>query len=439
MERPAALRRLPRGFGARLALIAGAALALRLLQAILVAPDTQPLTDGDYFRQVGRFLSEGRGFIHPGELLFGREEPTAEHPPLWPLLLAGLNELGITSDEAQRCLNCFIGTGTVVLLGLLGRRVARGGVRPLESGMLMGSDPSGERTGLLAAGIGALYPTLVAADGTALSETLFGLLTAAAMLSGYALLVRPTVRAALVLGAAVGLATLTRAEGLLLLPFLALPVAWRAAPSGRASRSLLAAAAFLVVLVPWTVRNWIVFDQPVPVSNNNATVIAGANCDRTYNRGDIGAFIFTCIDTPRRGNEAEHAARLRDEGLDYAREHSGRVPVVVAVRVLRMWGLYQPRRIASDGEGRLRRVQLAGVAVYYPLLGLAVYAVALLRRRRDDLIVLLAPVAMATITGALAYGGLRLRHAAEVPLVVLAGVGLSALIERRSATPRRSA
>jgi hypothetical protein len=54
-----------------------------------------------------------------------------------------------------------------------------------------------------------------------------------------------------------------------------------------------------------------------------------------------------------------------------------------------------------------------------------------LGRRREPLFILLSPVLLVTITCALTYGGLRLRQAAEVPLVVLAAIGMVAAWERR--------
>src|SRR5205807_3574540 len=136
-------------------------------------------------------------------------------------VLSVVSLLGGTGELAHRSLGALLGAGTIVLIGLLGRRV------------------SGERVGILAAAIAAVYPILVAADGALMSETLYGLLIAAALLVALRLLDRePGLPLAAALGALVGLATLTRAEALLLLPLLAWPVAARA----QARRLLLAGA-----------------------------------------------------------------------------------------------------------------------------------------------------------------------------------------------------
>ena len=50
--------------------------------------------------------------------------PTAEYPPLHPFVVSLLARLGLRSVEAQRLGMAVIGSGTVALVGLLGRRIA---------------------------------------------------------------------------------------------------------------------------------------------------------------------------------------------------------------------------------------------------------------------------------------------------------------------------
>lgn len=378
------------------------------------------LGDGYYFHEVAKLVAHGQAWLSPGELLSGKHYVSAEHPPLYTLLLAGLDKLGVTSYDGQRVVGGLLGTGSVVVVGLLGRRVAGDGVA------------------LLAALIAALYPTLVAADGALMSETLLGLLVALALLTALRAIDDPRPSRLATLGALIGLAALTRSESLLLLPLLGLPVAVRAVPRRRLRAALVVTAATVVVIAPWTIRNWGAFGQLVPISNNGGTTIAGANCARTYGGHDLGYFVTDCIRVKRRSNEADDSARMRRKGLDYAGDHVGRLPLVGAVRFMRSWGLYQPLRQGSEAEGRLRRVQLAGAAVYYALVLLAIYgALAIRRRRRAQLLVLLAPFAVVSITALLTYGSLRLRHAAELPLVVLAAVGLAQLWGNLRARRRR--
>jgi 4-amino-4-deoxy-L-arabinose transferase-like glycosyltransferase len=383
--------------------------AVRVIHVLAVAPPTGIFTDGYFFHEVARFLAGGHGYVNPAELAFkGNSVATAGHPPLYTFVLAAATKLGITGDEAQRSLGCLLGAGTIAAVGVLGRRVA------------------GAATGLVAALIAAFHPLLIGADGALMSETLYGLLIAFVLIAAYRTLDQPTVRRAVVLGLVVGLCALTRAEALLLVPLLTLPVAWRADRWRR--RLALIGAGFLatvVVVAPWTARNWSAFGQPVLISTNDGLTVAGANCAAAYHGRDLGSFRTDCIGPITfPDNEARQADRYRSQGLSYARDHAGRLPMVMVVRVLRVWGLYQPTALTFDAQNRSHAVATAGVGLSYLLIPFAVVGAVLIRRRREPLFVLLAPVLLVTITCALTYGGLRFRHAAEIPLVVLAATGV---------------
>jgi 4-amino-4-deoxy-L-arabinose transferase-like glycosyltransferase len=414
-------------FAVRLGAILLGALAVRLVYTIAGpgnAYSEGPAGDFFYFHEIANLLADGRGFVAPFTLQeLGEVRPTAEHPPLWPLLLAAASEVGGNGLLSHRLVGVPLGVATVGVLGLIGRRLG------------------GETAGLMVAAVAACHPLLIAADGSLMSETLYGLCVATALLFALRLLDRRSLANAAGLGAAIGLAALTRGEGLLLLLLLALPAAWaggRRAGEPPVRRALVAGAALLaalVVLAPWTIRNWTTFDRPVLTSTNDSTVLIGANCDATYHGRDLGFWRVDCRSPITEENEAEQAAIWRDEGLDYVGDNAGRLPVVVPVRVLRTWDLWQPKRQIDEAEGRDRTMETLGVIVYFLLLPLAVYGALLLRRRAAPLWVLLVPPAAVTIVSALAYGYTRFRHSADLVIVVLAGLALAHLAERRARAP----
>lgn len=409
-----------RRFAVRLAIVAAVALVARLVYSLAIVGDDPLLGDGLEFHLLANNLADGHGYVQPFLLGDGVARATADKPPLYPLVLAGFSLVGGTSWEWHQVAGALMGTATVVVVGLLGRRVG------------------GERVGLLAAGIAALYPMLVAADGSLRSESLYALTIALCLLAAHRALERPTPGRAAVLGAGVALAALTRGEALLLLALLVAPVAWRAAAGARLRTGAIGCAACLVVLAPWLARCWIAFDRPVVISTNVGGLLAGANCDRTYHGYFLGQWVFGCIPPPVHRNEALEAARQRRVGLDYARDHAGRLPVVVAARVGRTWELFRPRQQANIErffEGRNLRIQQAGVLVYYLLAVLAIIGALALRRRGDPLYVLLAAPILVTIVSVIAYGFTRFRVAAEIPIVVLAAVALVWLADRRAVRP----
>jgi 4-amino-4-deoxy-L-arabinose transferase-like glycosyltransferase len=394
-------------FQRRLAAIVIAGAAARLAYVLAMSRHLRGTGDSEYFHALGNAIADGRGFVNP--LAFGPHGPTSLHPPLFPLVLAAASKLGADSYLAHRIVACAIGAAAIAAIGYLGRRVAS------------------ERVGLIAAGIAAAYPVLIAADGAVMSETLYGLFVAVTLIAAYRLLESPAVGRAVVLGVAVALAALTRAEALLLLPLLGVPALW-----GRAAAApiVAACAACAIVLTPWLVRDWHVFDRPVPISTNSGSVIAGANCDGTYHGRGTGGWLFECVPPSLARNEAKWQSQVTRHGLHYARVHAGRLPIVLPVRVLRSFDLYQPFLQARFSEGRQRGMEDAGVLVYWLLAPLAIYGAGLLRRRGRPLTLLAAPLVVVLLVSIFGYGIPRFRHPLEVVIVVLAAVAVEGLLSR---------
>ena len=400
----------PTSFRGRLLVVIAAAAIVRVAYALALAPPLSFFDDDAFFHGTAQLLAHGHGYIRPLDFAFhGQSIPTAEHPPLYPLLLAVPSALGLDDLDVARMIGVAIGTGTVAVAALIARRVA------------------GDRAGLATAVLCAAYPSFIAADGAIMSETLFGFLVALGVLMALRLRTRPSPAVAAGLGVAVGLAALTRSEGLLLLPLLGAPALWRAS-GHRLALGAAASLATVVVLAPWVVRNVDVFGRPV-LSDNQGTLLAGSNCRRTYYGRDIGWFSVACVAAANPSgapatNEAKRSASLTSRGLDYAGAHPARAVLVAGVRLARVWGLYQPGRQAV-ATGRRVWVQKVGVVVYYAVALMAIFGAVTLRRRRDELAILLAPILLASFVALVSWGSVRFRGEAEVMLVVLAGVAVA--------------
>jgi hypothetical protein len=296
--------------------------------------------------------------------------------------------------------------------------------------------------GLIAAALAALYPLLVALDGAVRSESLYAPLIAFALFAAYRLVDRPTLGRAAVLGALLGAAALTRSEAVLL-AVLVVAVAARHLPRGARLRPLVVAAlTSALVLAPWVIRNWAELGQPL-LSTNSGSLAYGANCHTAYYSRLIGTWpCYPRLTVAPGTTEADVSSRLREKGVEYATDHAGRLPAVAAVRLLRSLDLWSPagatRLEAGIGDRDLATYRV-GVVVYYLLLPLAVAGAVILRRRREPLGFLLAPVALVVVVSVLGYGSPRFRVPAEIPLVVLAAAACAAgadrLARRREAAP----
>jgi 4-amino-4-deoxy-L-arabinose transferase-like glycosyltransferase len=146
----------------------------------------------------------------------------------------------------------------------------------LLSARIFGRRPIALATGAAA----ALHPTFLWNTTDIQSEPLF---TSLLMAAGFLLLVatdRPSSTLALLAGAALGLAALTRSSALALAPLLAAPLFDPRYPA-RARGHLAAAAVlgFALTLAPWTVRNALVFGELVPVNDASGNAFYQGNSD----------------------------------------------------------------------------------------------------------------------------------------------------------------
>lgn len=242
-----------RRFRLALGAIALAGLALRVLEVLVVRP-TRASGDGYviagdslYYHFQANALAKGLGYIIPlgadlRPVTAGSEliTPSAAHPPLYSTYLALWSKLGVDTITGHRLVSCLVGTATIVLVGLLARRLAPAA--------------TADRVGLAAAVVAALYPGLWINDVVLLSETVAIFTVTLAVAAGYHFWRSPTWGRAALLGAAIGVAALSRTEALGLLAFLALPLALLARDNSWGRRIGLAAltgVTALLVLAPW--------------------------------------------------------------------------------------------------------------------------------------------------------------------------------------------
>ena len=423
-------------FGVRVAYVAFAKSETCSVRAGTVEVATYPsecvLGDQVWYNSEANAVADGKGFVeplwevdHPGE----DAPPAADHPPLTVFVLAPVSWIVehplafIAGDDFEsnvrehRYTMVLLGTLLVVMVGFLGRRV------------------DGDTTGLVAAGIAALAPNIWVNDGLVMSETITGCVVVGALWLGVIAAKRPSPWTIAALGAVCGLAGLARAELLLFVPLLAVPMALRR--PDMVQRVLMAVGAAVIVVAPWVIYNMTRFEARTFVSTNDGVALAGSNCDPVYSGKGIGLTTFEppCLDAvPPPGDQSEVAEVYRNRAREYVEDNLSRAPIVALARVGRTWSLYRPLDMVefNRGEGREPWVTRLGLVVFYPTLVAAIAGAVVLARRRvyRVLWVLLVPVVTVTIGAALTYGQTRFRAAAEPTLAVLAAVAIVALVRK---------
>ena len=224
--------------------------------AVIVPRLGQPMDDPDNYLAIARSVANGQGYR-----LAGR--PTAYRPPLYPLLLVP-GAWGADLSLWVFTLNVGLGAATVGLTYGTARRWDR---------------PRGRA--LVAAAIVALDPVLVAQARLPMTETLSAATLALALwaLSGPGQL-RPT----LLGGLSLGLAALCRPSALPSAGLIAAAVLWAAPGTARTriTRAGVLVAALLVPLIPWAIRNTLIFGEPVWTTTHGGYTLALANNPAYY-------------------------------------------------------------------------------------------------------------------------------------------------------------
>jgi 4-amino-4-deoxy-L-arabinose transferase-like glycosyltransferase len=184
---------------------------------------------------IARNLLEGRGFTYQ----FLGTTYRSYMEPLYPGLCAAVYALTGHSFLALGLVQAALGTLLVWLVFACGRRIA------------------GDAAGLWAAGLAAVHPGLIAYTTKFHPFVLDALLLLAVLAAGLFFSTSRPLRAAVVLGAAIGLCVLSRATVLVCLPVMGWWVAARL-PRGRLVALALAAGTAALVVAPWVARNYLV-------------------------------------------------------------------------------------------------------------------------------------------------------------------------------------
>jgi 4-amino-4-deoxy-L-arabinose transferase-like glycosyltransferase len=234
----------------------------------------KPLThDEREYLALARSVAAGRGFTYEP----GRQRGTAQQfgrAPGYPLFLA---IVGVPAGEVDstpprvKVAQSVVGAAVVWLIALVAWRAL------------------GSRAAVAAAAMAAVYPPLVWMCAYVLSETLFSLAAiAAALVLDVAMARARTHRAGgagvLAAGLLAGAATLVRPVMLFFLP---LALLWTIRRRPALAVAFLAAA--LAVILPWTARNYRVYDRFVLVASEGGVTFWTGNHPLARGDGDLAA------------------------------------------------------------------------------------------------------------------------------------------------------
>ena len=342
-------------------------LALHLLAttayAVLLSDQLRYLDERDYV-ELTRAMAEGNGY----STAFG---VTAYRPPGYPLLLLPAYLISGGSVLAMRMIGVLSLAGAIWLVFLLGRRAHSGAVGALAA-VLMAGYP------LLAYTATALYPQV-----PAMFLVLLFLHLVLQMMSPQ---LAPGRRFAYAVsgGLTGGLLTITVPTfGPLLLAVLGW-LAWRHRYAEHRQQILrgIAVSLLAVAFLPtaWCVRNAVQLHAFVPISTNNGVNLLLGNSDKITAAsgpgGDISAYRQHADQLDL--DEVELDRFYRTEALNWIGAHRARAAELYLEKVVQNFSFRS--ELATDGQSSIAK-DLVSAVTFYPLLGLALLRIMMVRTR----------------------------------------------------------
>jgi 4-amino-4-deoxy-L-arabinose transferase-like glycosyltransferase len=320
------------------------ALVVRIIYNNTVAFHYFPLHDSAFY--------QGIAFHMLKEHCFCLEQyvPTVDRAPLWPFTIAGLTIIFGPSDYVARIFLSIVGSGTCVLVYLFAR------------------DLFSWRIGVIAGAFAAIYPELYIYDGWLYTESLYIFLLFAICYGLYRLQHKPerNWRNWIIIGVLLGLLSLTRPNGIIVI---GLFIIWCFIMVGQKFISLritirgvlLSTLIAIVLIAPWTIRNYLVSHAFVPVATGDGTVLLGAYNNEvltksTYPGGPKGTWInpnesspdivrpfplHTC--TPP--CEVAREAAFKDAAVKWIETNINIMPHLLKLHFINMW---QPDTYEAD-------------------------------------------------------------------------------------------
>lgn len=400
------------------------ALFVRVLYNFIVAGSYYPMYDSSAYQSIGFNVIDEHCFcLHP-------YITTVYRPPLWPWLIAGISLIFGRADIYDRLFLCCLGAGTCVLIYLFAR------------------DLFSKRIALIAGLLACIYPALFLYDGWLYTESLFTFLLTAICYCVLRIQRDAGQRRRLWLLCAVLLAllSLTRPNGIIILALVVLwtiVLTWRKLLRTRAcSGIVLTSLIVLLLIAPWTIRNYLVSHSFVLVATGDGTVLLGAYNDQALtDPNNLGTWInplktnsqnkqllqpfplYTCTATCEVARE--DVSKIAAE--QWIKSHLSSLPALLGYHLRNFWTSYTREadlpmeRFPAQPSSQI--VHSLSITMPYAIFLLAALGLIVTLKRfwRELLFVYL--VILTTLGEALVYYGSSRFRAPIEPLLILLAAG----------------
>ena len=414
------------------AAVFGLALVVRIVYNATTARGYVPAYDAGYYESIALNL------IHERCFCLVAHRATLSRAPLWPWLIAIIYALTGSDNFHARLFLSLVGSGTCTIVFFWTRHLF------------------GQRIALITGIVAAFYPGLFIYDGWLYTESVYTFLLLVFAYGLYRLQCTGRLPWAGLSGAALAGASLTRPNGLLYLGLLGiwavLVLCAKLLPWRTVALGVLIVTVLTVGLVaPWTVRNYQLSHDFIPVATGSGAVLLGAwnNQALTYRPGYPGMWVPPRNISPRVNYQGHLPCCTYDlDGYQeaYAEHwistHPAEAAELAGLHFINMWRPYTPEAGLPIEEfpdrASSKVVWEMMIIMPVPVILLAFFGLVVTWRRRWQHLLLPALlVGMDIAQCVVLYGSSRFRAPIEPVLLLLMGGALWWLAQRMPRMLRR--
>lgn len=365
--------------------------------------------DAQQYDDLAVNLLSGKGYFTQGTGFLTR----SWKPPVYPLFLAGIYSVFGHHYLAVRIIQSIIGALLCVLIFFIGKTIFN------------------RKVGLLSAFILAFYPpytfNYLCGPTTLFSETFVTFLLAlTVLLVAKGLLLEFSPMDYLLTGILMGLLALTRSF-FALFPFILLALVFyknKYALIFTVKKMLPLLIGFILVILPWIVRNYFVYKAFVPFTTQGGYVLLGGN-NPYANGGGLTSFdkLFTPEEADKlsKMSEVEKDNFCREYAKTYMLQNYKKLPKLFFKKLLVQWDVFDT---IYDSGGRIigRKYNIW----YGIILMLCLFGIAMAIRSKMNMVSFLIILLFAyfSIMAIIFHGDPRFRYPAEAFMIIFASFGV---------------
>ncbi len=358
--------------------------------------------DAAQYILIAKNIASGNGFnMLPNSTIL------ASRAPLLPFILAGIFRLFGTSYWPARIFQVCISSLVPVITYLIGKEIAN------------------ERVGRISAYISILYPFYVFYSAYVLTETLFVFLFCLSLLYLIRFVKTGFYRDSLLAGMFLGLSALTRPIALGFGLFFVM--CYFFVPGRRLKGSAIILAVMFLVILPWTIRNYIVFEKFVPVTTEAGRVFYSGNNPMNKTGGCIRGVDFIEPEETGSMGEVEASQYMFKKGLEFIGHNPVTFLKMSIKKVGRLWRIFP---YWTSGFANIK-YKLISIFSYGLILSFFILGLFLSIKDWKSFLPLYCLILYTCIFCMVFYGTMRFRLPIMPAVIVLGSMGMDRLLWKK--------